>query len=62
LQNASEHDLGVHQIFGAAKTDHADFCAHVKTEPDRAALFNGDVVVAVRHRLAIFLDLNCVAV
>src|SRR6202011_5601080 len=32
LQYASEHDLGVHQIFGATKTDHADFCAHVSDD------------------------------
>ena len=28
LEHASEHDLGVHQIFGAAETNHTDFCAH----------------------------------
>ncbi len=61
LQHASEHELGVHQIFGAAKTDHADFCAH-QDELNRFALFDGDVVVAVCDRFTVFLDLNCVAI
>ncbi len=27
LQNASEHDLGIDKILGAAEADHADLCA-----------------------------------
>jgi hypothetical protein len=29
LQNASEHDLGIDKILGAAEADHAYLCAHV---------------------------------
>ena len=29
LQNASEHDLSIDKILGAAEADHANLCAHV---------------------------------
>src|SRR5947209_13094195 len=28
LENASEHNLGIHQVLGASETDHADFGTH----------------------------------
>lgn len=57
LQNASEHDLGIDQIFGASEADHADFSAHGGTLWWRW-LFDGDVYIVTAHRFSVFGDSN----